>query len=101
MTMVMLFVAILLLNLLSRLRLWLIGVPFLFWASRKLCGLDAPRAVDRHIRMSIRRQSWKPGIWALISSLPNCFMKLDWAHLLNEHRFRFRRQQEKSGGWGT
>jgi hypothetical protein len=20
------------------------------------------------------------------------FMKLDWAHLLNEHRFRFRRQ---------
>jgi hypothetical protein len=28
-------------------------------------------------------------------------MKLDWADLLNEHGFRFRRQQKGGGNWRT
>jgi membrane protein YqaA with SNARE-associated domain len=87
---------------LTRLRLWLIGVPFFF-------GRLASYAVWAHLAQLTHAyvdpeselEGGYLGVYFVASQLALLgvvvvFMKFDWAYLLNEHKFRWRRQQKRA-----
>jgi uncharacterized membrane protein YdjX (TVP38/TMEM64 family) len=92
---------------LTRLRLWLIGVPFFLGrlASYAVWTYLA-QLTHSYVDPETQLEGGYLGAYFVASQLVLLglvfiFMKLDWAHLQNEHKFRFRRQQKGAGNWRT
>lgn len=92
---------------LTRLRLWLIGVPFFFGrlASYTVWTYLA-QWTHSYVDPETELEGGYLGAYFVASQLVLLgfvvvFMKLDWAHLLHEHKFRLRPRQTGTGDGQT
>ncbi len=89
---------------LTRLRLWLIGVPFFFGRLASYAvWTRLAQLTHAYVDPETELEGGYLGAYFVASQLALLgmvwvFMKLDWALLLNEHKLRFGRGHQETGG---